>query len=58
MEKKICGARKADFVGRDGQPVEGYQVSFSSPIPPENGKGTEAESHYISKAKLERVRRR
>ena len=53
MEKKICGVRTANFTGRDGTVIEDFPVSFSSPISSDAGKGIEAESHYITKAKLD-----
>ena len=52
MVKKIVGAREANFVGRDGTSIEGYIVSLTSPIPEDKGEGIDAESHYVSRAKL------
>lgn len=53
MEKKIAGARVSNFTGRDGTQVEGFLISLTSPIPVDQGKGIDAESHYITKAKLD-----
>ena len=52
MTKKIVGARESCFTGRDGTTVEGYMVSLTSPVPEGQGKGVDAESHYVTKAKL------
>ena len=53
MTKKIVGVREASFVGRDGSTVEGYMISMTSPVPEGTGKGVDAESHYVTKAKLQ-----
>ena len=53
MTMKIVGARESNFTGRDGTVVEGYMVSLTSPVPEGQGKGVNAESHYVTKAKLD-----
>ena len=53
MEKKIVGARKANFTPRDGSLVEGFMVSMTSPIASDLGTGVDAECFYITKAKLD-----